>query len=356
MKDRITRRKQELEQVLSSEDYQKVCGLCSTAAEHTLRRARALHQEKLEKLTKKKADSLRPEGASRWVNNRTDKQLSSVQTEVLALGLNFTPAPSTLPLNDFASAIESGACKLDRDLANDLRGRACGLLRKAKLPKSNLTKVQRGTLKYLRAMDDVIILPADKGSATVVMSKEDYDRKVMALLNTPTYRRLPRDPTASQESKISRTLHKLKTEKKLPLRVYDKLRPSGSQPPRIYGLPKIHKPDVPLRPMVSCINSPTYRVSQHISALISPLAGHTETAVKNSAALVEELGHERVTQDELLVNFDVSSLFTNVPVSEAVEVIREMLRRDPKLSERTTLDADTTADLLSLCLHEEYIL
>ena len=207
VKDRITRRKQELEQVLSSEDYQKVCGLCSTAAEHTFRRARALHQEKLEKLTKKKADSLRPEGASRWVINRTDKQLSSVQTEVLALGLNFTPAPSTLPLNDFASAIESGACKLDRDLANDLRGRLCGLLRKAKLPKSNLTKVQRGALKDLRAMDDVIILPADKGNATVVMSKEEYDHKIMALLDTPTYRRLPRDPTASQESKISRTLN-----------------------------------------------------------------------------------------------------------------------------------------------------
>ena len=81
-------------------------------------------------------------------------------------------------------------------------------------------------------MDDVIILPADKGNATVVMSKEEYDRKIMALLDTPTYRRLPRDPTASQESKISWTLLKLKKEKKLPLRVYDKLRPSGSQPPQ----------------------------------------------------------------------------------------------------------------------------
>ena len=140
----------------------------------------------------------------------------------------------------------------------------------------------------------------------------------MALLDMPTYRRLPRDPTASQESKTSRTQHKVKKEKKLPLHVYDKLRPSTSQPPRI------SKPDVPLRPIVSCINSPTYRLSQHISALISPLQ---ETAVKNSAALGEELGHERVTQDELLVSFDVSSLFTDVPVPE---IIREMLKRDPK--------------------------
>ena len=140
-----------------------------------------------------KSEFNRPEGASRWVINRTDKQLSSVQTEVLALGLNFTPAPSTLPLNDFASAIESGACKLDRDLANDLRGRVCGLLRKAKLPKSNLTKVQRGVMKDLRAMDDVIILPADKGNATVVMSREEYDRKIMALLDTPTSGKLRPD-------------------------------------------------------------------------------------------------------------------------------------------------------------------
>ena len=69
---------------------------------------------------------------------------------------------------------------------------------------------------------------------------------------------------------------------------------------------------------------------------------------------MEELGNERVTQDELLVSFDVSSLFTNVLVPEAVEFIQEMLRRDPKLSERTTLDADTITDLLSLCLKSRY--
>ena len=59
----------------------------------------------------------------------------------------------------------------------------------------------------------------------------------------------------------------------------------------------------------------TNHLSQHIiSALISPFAGHMETAVKNSDALVEELGLKRVTYDELLVSCDMSFFFTNVPV------------------------------------------
>ena len=49
-----------------------------------------------------------------------------------------------------------------------------------------------------------------------------------------------------------------------------KLRPTGNQPPRIYGLPKIHKPNVLLRHIVSCIGSPTYQLSKHITSLISP--------------------------------------------------------------------------------------
>ena len=137
-------------------------------------------------------------------------------------------------------------------------------------------------------------------------------------------------------------------------RIYDNLRPSGSQPPRIYGLPKIHKPDVPLRPIVSSINSPSYSLSQYIASVVSPLAGHTDTAVRNSAHFVREMADVTLAQDELLVSFDVSSLFTNVPVSEAVEVIWGMLRNVQELSKRTKLDADNVASLLSLCLKSTY--
>ena len=73
---------------------------------------------------------------------------------MLKLGLNFAPAPSKLPLTDTMAAVESGARKLTPEDADDLRGRVCGILRRAKVPRSNLTKEQRTVLKELRGLED----------------------------------------------------------------------------------------------------------------------------------------------------------------------------------------------------------
>ena len=85
--------------------------------------------------------------------------------------LNFAPAPSKLPLTDTMATVESGARKLTPEDAHDLRGRVCGILRRAKVPRSNLTKEQRTALKELRGLEDEVILPADKGNATVMMRR-----------------------------------------------------------------------------------------------------------------------------------------------------------------------------------------
>ena len=56
----------------------------------------------------------------------------------------------------------------------------------------------------------------------------------------------------------------------------------------------------------------------------------------------------------MLVNFDVSSLFTNVPVDEAVSVILRNLREDETLQDKTILSPEWVAELLETCLKSTY--
>ena len=55
--------------------------------------------------------------------------------------------------------------------------------------------------------------------------------------------------------------------------------------PRFYGLPKIYKPGIPLRPIVSFVNSPTYAISGYLARILSPVAGNIDYTVKIPANL-----------------------------------------------------------------------
>ena len=198
-----------------------------------------------------------------------------------------------------------------------------------------------------------MILPADKGNATVVM-RSDYDKKMRGMLDdTTTYKKL-KDPTATQETRIVRTLLQLHNNGELTKCIYNRIRPTGSSPPpRIYGLPKIHKPHIPLRPIVSCIGAPSYKLSKYIASVISPLAGKTSSHVLNSKHFVGMMKDVHVEAEEALVSFDVISLFTNVPIDEAVDVIHRKLTEED-LVEWTPLPAERIAELLQLCLKSTF--
>jgi hypothetical protein len=99
------------------------------------------------------------------------------------------------------------------------------------------------------------------------------------------------------------------------------LRSSGSRPPRLYGLPKIHKEGVPLRTIVSNIGAPTYQLFKYLAGLVSQLTGNSAHHVKNFFQFVQILEWLRVRPEDLMVSFDVLSLFTNVPIVDSLELL-----------------------------------
>ena len=126
-----------------------------------------------------------------------------------------------------------------------------------------MTPDEQKALKRLKTDENIVILPADKGRVTVVMDKTDYKDKMDSLVNDKqTYEVLKRDPTPALQRKLNNKLLKLKKTDKIDLRRYNKLRCSVPQPPKLYGLPKLHKPNIPMRPIaVSFCGSPTYQLS-----------------------------------------------------------------------------------------------
>ena len=87
----------------------------------------------------------------------------------------------------------------------------------------------------------ICICKPDKGNGIVVIDKCDYVNKLPNLLSDQSiFVELTDNPTLDRERKLQVHLYYLKCRGALDLPTYNKLRPSGSKPGRIYGLPKVH--------------------------------------------------------------------------------------------------------------------
>ena len=146
----------------------------------------------------------------------------------------------------------------------------------------------------------------------------------------------------------------MKKSSKISEETYELLRSSDGLAPRLSGLPKIHKEMVPLRPIVSFVNSPTYNVSRYLARVLSPVVGNTDNTVKNSQHFAEFIRGQTLDADQMLVSFDVVSLFTKVPVNLAIKVATN--RYDDSLWQRTSLPLEDITDLLSFLFEHNSLL
>ena len=110
-----------------------------------------------------------------------------------------------------------------------------------------------------------------KTDENIVMDKTDYNDKMDSLVDEKqTYEVLKQDPTPALQRKLNNKLLTLKKTDKVDFRRYNRLRCSVPQPPKLYGLPKIHKPNIPILPIISFCGSPTYQLSKYLTNVLKP--------------------------------------------------------------------------------------
>jgi len=177
-------------------------------------------------------------------------------------------------------------------------------------------------------------LQPDKGNGVVVLDRPAYDRGILKIINdTSKFKPLSNDPTLNREGKLQRFLRDLKKKGHLDEEVYDAIFPSGSQPARIYALPKMHKPRAansapPFRPIVSSIGTYNYNLTKFLSNLLQPHIP-TEYVASDTFTFVREFKGLSM-EGKFMVSFDVESLFTNIPLSECIDLVIDYItKRQP---------------------------
>ncbi|GJQ70996.1 hypothetical protein Trydic_g909 [Trypoxylus dichotomus] len=171
----------------------------------------------------------RPCPKPKIVVNLFSRPLSANEELVLAKGLNYVISSKSIPKEGIIAEEESSIRTLPSVIADQIRYETAKCLISAKPPRSNLLREETKALKNLQSDPDCIILQADKGSAKVSLDRTQY-----------TYVE-NRDPTLALERELS-SLIKFSN---ILMEAQRRLIRRNSKPPRLYGLPKIHKEGAP---------------------------------------------------------------------------------------------------------------
>ena len=109
---------------------------------------------------------------------------------------------------------------------------------------------------------------------------------------------------------------------------YERLYSPGSQPSRLYGTSKVHKiksnSEVPsFRPIVSSIGSFNYNLSRFLCDMFTPFIG-TDYWTQDSFSFVKEVEGVSIS-DYFMVSYDVCSLFTNMTLTETIDLAVDII-------------------------------
>ena len=185
--------------------------------------------------------------------NLSKTPLTREQEKLLAHRPKFVITPRETLTKDYIVATEQACTKIDQGKQDEFRVEVKRLLLQDQNNKrqANVGKEDLKALKELKSDNSRLILTANKGVALVVIDKEEYVNKAEDLLKESSYKKIAEDPTAKQKNKLISILKNIKTDGGLKDEVYRGLYPTSAGSPKFYGLPKIHKPGIPLRPIIS---------------------------------------------------------------------------------------------------------
>lgn len=204
----------------------------------------------------------------------------------------------------------------------------------------NISLEEVKAMRQLKHAKHVVIKPADKGSAIVVLSREQYIFEAERQLNDKNYYKKLDKPIYWETIPLVRDVLNSLQRKKFITRKQFKYLMGDSQPRerRFYILPKIHKgPEKwtipyelpPGRPIVSDCGSDTCNTAEYLDFYLGPLSIKHPAYVKDTYHFVSMVKKLRIPNEFYFFTMDVENLYTNIPIQAGIAAVQEMFKKFP---------------------------
>lgn len=297
----------------------------------------------------------------KWIENLSRTVIPNEVQDVLALGPNYAPHTNVIPTYDIIASIETGLKGIEKNNADNIRANVSNAIKnivnknKNKKPPQHtqdLNKKIKLTREFLKKNEDLIILKADKTNKTVIMNKLEYNTKINQLLNCKkTYTQLKNNPTKNFQDKNNKLVKTWMEKNFICKNTYNNIKINNSHSPKLYGLPKLHKIDIPLRPIVSSYQTPFYNLSKFLTEILSHITNTNPFYIKNSWDLKNKIKNIHVPSNYILVSYDIISLYTNIPITIAIQCIENKWHQ---LKDYSPLPKKEFLEAIELVLNSSY--
>lgn len=203
-------------------------------------------------------------------------------------------------------------------------------------------------IKKKSAEHDIIFTRADKGKTVIAIKQEDYTSKTIDFLNSEIFQEIKRDPTDVFQKLSKDTIKHISifTE-------YEKYKLilMNPQVPKLYSLIKLHKNNLPIRPVVSYVTAPTVKLSNKLIPLLTQYCNFKpKFRIKNSLELIQNIELVNIPKNGKFISFDVQNLFPSIPPAEVLILVEKLL-----ISNNVNyIVKQDILDLLTICLDQNY--
>ena len=219
------------------------------------------------------------------------------------------------------------------------------------------------TRKFLKENRNVIITLADKGGKIVIADRETYNMKMETFMNDSIKRNiifkvnLPFDDrrlyVEGKFTSVIKNINKYLLEdvkKGYPNCCYQ-LSAESFIIARLYGLFKIHKLDMPMRPIISTTNCMGQKLIKWLLSKLGIIASHVSGfKIKNSHSVFEILNGFSLNQDSILSTSDFDNMYTNINFGKTKNIIKKYYHL---IAEETTVPINIFLMALSFFIEDD---